>query len=76
MATKLNPLTYKNFWEEAASLEFGLLVELESEADKPLFVNALYECRKMMGGFENMMISQPHPANTVFIHKKEIGEMP
>ena len=70
MTTKANPLSYLNFWEEAASEEFGLLVECASEDDKRLLVNALYECRKQSGGFENLMIFQPNPPNVLFIAKK------
>lgn len=70
MTTKANPLSYLNFWEEAAALEFGLLVECSSEDDKRLLVNALYECRKQSGGFDNLMIFQPNPSNVLFIAKK------
>lgn len=70
MATKPDPLTYLNFWQEASQQEFGLLVLCDTEDDKRLLVNALYECRKQSGGFENMMILQPNPANTFFIAKK------
>lgn len=75
MATKLDPLSYLNFWEEAQAQEFGLLVECESEDDKRLLVNALYECRKASGGFEELMIFQPSTTE-LFIAKKTYGEMP
>ena len=70
MATKLSPTSYLNFWQEASTLEFGLLVECASEDDKRLLVNALYACRQEVGGFENMMIFQPNPPNVLFIAKK------
>jgi len=70
MATKANPLSYLNFWEEAASLEIGLFVECASEDDKRLLVNALYECRKQSGGFDDLMIFQPNPPNVLYIAKK------
>jgi len=70
MTTKANPLSYLNFWETAAEEEFGLLIECATEGDKRLLVNALYECRKQSGGFENLMIFQPNPPNVLFIAKK------
>lgn len=70
MATKANPLSYLNFWQEAEAQEFGLLVECANEDDKRLLVNALYECRKASGGFENLMIFQPNPPNVLYIAKK------
>lgn len=76
MATKLDPLSYLNFWEEASLAEFGLLVECASEDDKRLMVNALYECRQKAGGFQDLMISQPDPPNVLFIHKKLVKELP
>jgi hypothetical protein len=75
MTTKLDPLAYLNFWEEAAAQEFGLLVECASEEDKRLLVNALYECRKKTEGFEELMIFQPHPPNVLFITKKTLKEI-
>lgn len=74
MATKANPLSYLNFWEEASALEIGLYVECASEDDKRLLVNALYECRKQSGGFENMIIMQP--TTTMFYIMKKTVEMP
>ena len=70
MSTKANPLSYLNFWEEAATLEFGLLVECASEDDKAALAKALWECRKQSGGFDNLMIFQPNPPNVLFIAKK------
>ena len=70
MATKANPLSYLNFWEEAASLEIGLFVECATERDKRLLVNALYECRKQTGGFDDLMTFQPHPSNVLYIAKR------
>jgi hypothetical protein len=74
MTTKPNPLSYLNFWQEASELEFGLLVEMASEDDKRNIVNALYECRKQSGGFENMIIMQP--TTTMFYIMKKTVEMP
>jgi len=70
MATKANPLSYLNFWEEASALEIGLFVECAHEDDKRLLVNALYECRKQTGGFDDLMIFQPNPSNVLYIAKK------
>ena len=70
MATKADPLSYANFWEEAAAQEIGLLVECESEDDKRLLVNALYACRQAHGGWEDMIIFQPYPPNVLYIAKK------
>lgn len=72
MATKLNPLSYSNFWETAAEEEIGLLVECENAQDKILLINALYECRKQTGGFENLMIFNPQSPNMLFIAKKTV----
>lgn len=70
MATKANPLSYLNFWEEAEALEFGLHVECACEDDKRMLAQALWDCRKASGGFENLMILQPHPPTVLFIAKK------
>ncbi len=75
MATKPDPLSYLNFWEEAKAQEFGLLVECATEQDKRLLVVALYECRKQSGGFEELMILQPG-TKEIFIAKKTLQEMP
>jgi len=73
MATKPNPLSYANFWEEAAAQEIGLFVECANEDDKRLLVNSLYECRKQLEGFEELMIFQPNPPNVFFIAKRTTG---
>jgi hypothetical protein len=75
MATKLDPLSYRNFWEEADAAEFGLLVECETDQDRRLLVVALYECRKKTGGFEELMLFQPSETE-IFIAKKTHGDMP
>lgn len=75
MTTKLDPLTYLNFWQEASEQEFGLLVECKDEDDKRLLVNALYACRQATGGFENLIVMQPMPPNVLFITKKTV-ELP
>jgi hypothetical protein len=76
MATKADPLSYRNFWEEAQDQEFGIRVECASEDDKRLLVNALYECRKVLGMYEELSIFQPHPSNTFYICKRALKEMP
>lgn len=76
MVTKANPLSYENFWQEAAGQELGLRVECADEADKRLLVNALYECRKQTGGYDDLMIFQPNPPNVLFIAKKTGTELP
>jgi len=75
MATKADPLSYLNFWEEAAAHEFGLLVECASEDDKAALAKALWECRKQSGGFDNLMIFQPNPPNVLYIAKKMTKEL-
>jgi len=75
MTTKLDPLAYLNFWEEAAAQEFGLYVECVNEDDKRLLINALYECRKQSEGFKELMIFQPYPPNVLFIAKKTLKEI-
>jgi hypothetical protein len=69
MATKADPLIYRSYWEEAAEQEIGIAVECASEDDKRLLVNALYECRKQIGQFDELMIFQP-TLTTLFIAKK------
>ncbi len=71
MATKPNPLSYLNFWEEASALEFGLRVECATEEDKRSLAAALWECRKQSGGFEDLIIFQP-TTTVLFIAKKTV----
>jgi hypothetical protein len=73
MVTKANPLSYLNFWQEADAEEIGICVECETEEDKRALVNALYDCRKLSGGFENLMIFQP--TTTMFFIAKKTTEV-
>ena len=74
MVTKLAPETYLALWERAAAEEIGLEVKVVPE-DQAKLINALYDCRKTFGGFEDMMIFQPKPEGTVFIARKTV-ELP
>lgn len=74
MTTKLPATFYLPLWEAAAAEEIGLHITVE-RAHQPLLVNALYACRQETGGFEELMIFQPHPPGTVYIAKKAV-ELP
>ncbi len=75
MATKKPAIYYLPLWEKAEAEEIGLHVTCETADDQRKLVNALYECRKQVGGFEGMMIFQPHPIGTIFIAHQTV-EMP
>lgn len=72
MSTKKPPEYYSPLWEQAAMEEFGIKIKVEPE-DQMLLVNALYECRKQTGGFEQLIVMQPQPLGTVFIVHKMNG---
>lgn len=75
MATKLPALTYLRYWQMAAAQEIGIMI---TTSDRILLVNALYECRKQSGGFEDLMIFQPvfeGKDNVIFIANKTV-ELP
>jgi hypothetical protein len=74
MTTKLPPEHYLKFWEEASEQEIGIRVQVEPD-DQIKFINALYECRKVHGGFENLIVMQPKPLGTIFVMKKPV-ELP
>lgn len=67
--SKLPPEHYLSLWEKAAELEFGLGINVVPE-DQVKFVNALYECRSVVGGFEEFSIFQPQPPGQVWIAKR------
>jgi len=66
MTTRLAPETYLQFWQQASELEFGLEVKVHPD-DQAKVLGALYECRDIFGGFEDMIIFQPAPSGTLFI---------
>lgn len=72
MTTKKPAEYYLPLWEQAAAEEFGLKIKVEPE-DQILLVNALYECRNTVGGFEEFLIAQPQPLGTLFIVHKMNG---
>jgi hypothetical protein len=74
MTTKLPPETYLQFWQKAEEQEFGICIEVAPD-DQAKLMNALYECRQVAGGFEDMMIFQPLPAGQLFIVHKS-AELP
>lgn len=75
MTTKLPPSYYLPLWEQAAEQEIGLHVTTASSDDQRSLINSLYACRQEFGGFEDMMIFQPHPVGTIYIAKKAV-ELP
>lgn len=72
MTTKKPAEYYSPLWEQAAKEEFGVKIKVEPE-DQMLFVNALYDCRKATGGFDDLIVMQPQPLGTVFIVHKMRG---
>lgn len=72
MTTKREPEYYAPLWEQAAKEEFGIKIKIEPE-DQMLLVNALYDCRKATGGFDDLIVMQPQPLGTVFIVHKMRG---
>lgn len=75
MATKLPATYYLPLWEQAHAQEIGILIRCLNADHQRLLVNALYQCRKETGGFEDMMIFQPMPPGTIFIAHKTV-ELP
>ena len=74
MATKAPQETYLRYWEAAALQEIGIEIKVEP-GDQAMFMNYLYDARKMFGGYEDMIVLQPNPPGTIFIRKKELTEM-
>lgn len=74
MTTRLPPSEYLKYWEGAAAEEIGLHILVEPD-DQAQFINALYDCRKTFGGYENIIVMQPKPLGTVFVMKKTV-ELP
>jgi hypothetical protein len=70
MTTKLPATYYLPLWEQAHSEEIGILIRCVSPDHQRLLVNALYECRKQTGGFDHLIIFQPHPPGTIYIAHK------
>lgn len=69
MTTRRPPEYYLPIWEQAQEEELGLLIKVEPE-DQTLLINALYDCRKAVGGFDDLIIMSPQPAGTVYVMKK------
>lgn len=74
MTTKLPPEEYLKYWEAAQAEEIGIFISVEPE-DQHRFVNALFDCRKTFGGYEDLMVFQPKPEGTVFVARKT-AELP
>lgn len=75
MATKRPPEFYLPLWEQAEKEKFGIEITTEPD-DVMILINSLYDCRRANPGrFGAMMISQPPPAGTIFIHHKSV-ELP
>lgn len=74
MSTRLPPEAYLKLWQTAAEQEIGLHISCMPE-DQLKLVNALYECKQIHGGFENLMLMQPQPPGTIYIMKQTV-EMP
>lgn len=74
MTTKLPQEEYLKYWEAAEAEEIGILILIEP-ADQMKFVNALFDCRKTFGGYENLMVFQPKPEGTIFVARKT-AELP
>lgn len=75
MTTKLAPETYIQLWEAAAEQEIGIEVLCDPK-DQTKLVNAIYECRNILGGYDDLMLAQPQPPGTIFIMKKMVEELP
>lgn len=75
MTTKLPPSHYLPLWEEASAQEIGICVTCDGPDSQRSLLNSLYACRQEFGGFEDMMIFQPHPVGTLFIAHKTV-ELP
>ncbi len=75
MTTKLPATYYLPLWERAAAEEIGIRITCPDADNQRKLLNALYECRKQTGGFEDMMIFQPAPVGTLFIARKTV-ELP
>lgn len=75
MTTKLPPSHYLLLWEEAEAQEIGLMITCDNADSQRSLLNSLYACRQEFGGFEDMMIFQPHPVGTLYVMKKTV-ELP
>lgn len=75
MTTRLPASYYLPLWEQAAAEEIGIRITCKSPDDQKKLLNQLYECRKQLGGFEDLMIFQPHPPGTIYIARKTV-ELP
>lgn len=69
MGTKHPPEYYLPLWEQAAAEEIGVKIKVEPD-DQSMLVNALYDCRKATGGFEDLLVMQPQPLGTLYIIHK------
>jgi hypothetical protein len=69
MGTKLAPEYYLPLWEQAEAEEIGIEVKVDPD-DQHELVKALYECRKSVGRFADLMVFQPPPLGTLFIAHK------
>lgn len=72
MTTKLPPSYYLPIWEQAAEQEIGLHITTDGADSQRSLLNSLYACRQEFGGFEDLMIFQPHPIGTLYICRKSV----
>lgn len=75
MTTKFPATYYLPLWEQAAAQEIGIRITCADPDSQRKLVIALYECRKQTGGFDDLMLFQPHPVGTIFIAYKTV-ELP
>lgn len=75
MPTKRPATYYLPIWEQALAEEIGIRITCPDADHQRKLIGALYECRKQTGGFEELIIFQPHPVGTIFIAHKTV-ELP
>lgn len=75
MTTKFPPSHYLPLWEAAAAEEIGIHITTAGVDDQKSLIGSLYACRQEFGGFEDLMIFQPHPVGTIYIAYKTV-ELP
>jgi hypothetical protein len=69
--TKLPSEHYLPLWEAAEAEELGIEIKVDPK-DQMMLMNALYECRKSVGGFEDFVIAQPQPPGTLYLVRKTV----
>lgn len=74
MTTKKPPSFYLPLWEAASAEEIGLHISCVPD-DQAKLANALFACRKEMGGFDDLILIQPEPRGTIYLARKTV-ELP